>query len=103
MLANARNHIVSYLKITSSKCADPSRGFFLQKRRKIMKKRANRKLRHKLAHPRHKNCSDHFFMAIFVFSTKKPMGIAASMNEKLRNVALMDIRRILYDFLILDA
>ena len=54
-----------------------------------MKKSANRKLRHKLAHPRHKNCSDHFFMAIFVFSTKKPMGIAASMNEKLRNVALV--------------
>ena len=28
-------------------------------------------------------------MAIFVFSTKKPTGIAASMNEKLKNVALV--------------
>ena len=54
-----------------------------------MKKGANRKLRHKLAHPRHKNCSDHFFMAIFGFSTEKPMRIAANMNEKLRNVDLV--------------
>ena len=62
---------------------------FLRKRRKNTEKKANRKLRHKLAHPRHKNCSDHFFMAIFVFGTKKPMGIAASMNKKLRNVVLV--------------
>ena len=63
--------------------------FFLRKRRKNTKKRAIRKLRHKLAHPRHKNCSDHFFMAIFVFSTKKPMGIAAYMDEGMRNVVLV--------------
>ena len=28
-------------------------------------------------------------MVIFVFSTKKPVGIAANMNEKLRNVDLV--------------
>jgi hypothetical protein len=28
-------------------------------------------------------------MAIFVFSSKKPMGIAANMKEKWRNVALV--------------
>jgi len=76
--------------------------FFFEKDEKTPK-RVYRKLRHKLAHLRHRNCSYHLFMAIFVLSTKKPMEIAASMNEKLRNVALMDIRRILYDFLILDA
>ena len=54
-----------------------------------MKKRANRKLRHKLAHPRHKNCSRKLLMAIFVFSTEKPMEIAANMNEQLKNVVLV--------------
>ena len=43
----------------------------------------------KLTHPRHEYCSGHFFMATFIFTTEKPIGIAANMNEKLRNGALV--------------
>ena len=60
--------------------------FFLRKKRKNEQTGSRR---HKLAHPRHKYCSRNFFMAIFVFSTKKPMGIAANMNEKSKNVVLL--------------
>ena len=43
----------------------------------------------KLTHPRHKYCSGHFFKAIFVFTTEKPMRIAANMKNKSRNVDLV--------------